>query len=170
MEDSSMKYLGAATDDGEYWNDRSSKANDLGPGVSFTVRVAEDGGHGPHLICCYGLREDVNLPAVIAEAERIIAAYQIEDPARYPNGRKLQGQLHLPTLAMWPALEDVLQTIRESRSICQYKKANLRAGGMVWSIESIIYACTGAGAMVQRVIESAGLDKIQAIYDEVSIN
>ena len=163
---SSMKYLGAATDPGEWWCDISSTATDLGPGVSFSVRCGEDGGNGPRLICCYGLREDVDLSAVRREAEKIVAKYQMPDQW-YPNGRKLQGPLLMPKIEKWPTLDMVLSTIEESYSIRSSKSVNQRFGKMVWSLENIVRNCTGSGEMCMRVIELVGIEAIQEMYDEV---
>jgi len=160
-----MKYLGAATDCGEYWEDWNSEAKDLGPGVSFTVRCAEDGGKGPHLICCYGLQNDVNLEAVAREAERIITAYKAHDTVRFPNGRPIQGPLRPPRPEYWPTLEEVLVLFRES--VPRHKATNQRMGRMVWSIRDVVWDVTGSGAMTDRVIERVGMAELERIYEEV---
>ena len=96
----SEKYLGAPSDDGEWWCDKRSEATDMGPGVSFHIRCGEDGGNGPHITCCYGLREDVRLDRVQAEAERLLEEYQKPDEW-HPEGRRLQGLLHKISLERW---------------------------------------------------------------------
>jgi hypothetical protein len=164
----SEKYLGAPSDSGEWWCDRSSTATDLGPGVSFSVRCGEDGGNGPHLICCYGLREDVRLDRVQAEAERILAEYQ-KPNSWHPEGRKLQGPLRMPPLMRWKTLDEELEEFRKSQSLRQSKAANLNAGKMIWSLRDILWDCMGSGAMVARAIELAGIEKIQEIYDSVGV-
>jgi len=165
---SSEKYLGTPSDEGEWWCDLPSTATDLGPGVSFYVRCGEDGGNGPHLICCYGLREDVRLDRIQAEAERILADYQ--KPNRwYPDGRQLQGPLQAPRPEQWPTLEQVIAKIRDSRGLTGYKIANIGAGKMVWSLRDIVWSCAGSQSMTDRVIELVGIEEIQEIYDSMEV-
>lgn len=165
---SSMKYLGAATEDGEWWHDRGSEATDLGPGVKFSIRCAEDGGNGPHVVKCKGLKEDVRIDRIRAEAERLLAEYQ-KPTEEYPDGRALQGALQMPTLDCWRSLDEVLDRLRGSWSLRGSKHANLAAGKMVWSLEDILWDCTGYMPMTERVIELAGIKKIQEIYDSVEV-
>jgi len=165
---SSEKYLGTPSDEGEWWCDLPSTATDLGPGVSFYVRCGEDGGNGPHLICCYGLREDVRLDRIQAEAERILADYQ--KPNRwYPDGRQLQGPLQAPRPEQWPTLESVLDSLRRPASIAGYKVINNDAGKMMWSLRDIVWSCAGSQSMTDRVIELVGIEEIQEIYDSMEV-
>lgn len=171
---SSMKYLGAATDPGEWWCDRGSEADDLGPGVSFTVRCGEDGGNGPHVTCCYGLRQDVRLDRVQAEAERILEEYQRPD-RRHPDGRKLQGPLRPIQVEKWRTLEDVMK--RLPGAMVGYKKINIdpeiqvrRFGKvspdqMIWKLEDMVESVTGSPTMCARVVELVGMAALQKMYD-----
>jgi len=154
---SSMKYIGAATDPGEWWSDKRSAADDLGPGVSFTVRCGEDGGDGPRLILCYGLREDVKIKNVEKEAQRIIAEYQ--KPDRWNrNGGTLQGALHAPRLEQWPTREDVI-TQFEKHVIAhhEYARSTCRQWWRIEDVMDILWAVTGSGAMAERVVELIGM-------------
>jgi hypothetical protein len=162
----SEKYLGAPSDSGEWWCDRSSEAKDLGPGVSFTVRCGEDGGNGSHLICCYGLREDVRMDRVLAETNRILEEYQKPDKW-HRDGQKLQGPLREPTLEKWRSLEDVVSRLPFAWE--RYKPANVAAGRMVWSIEHCVDSVCGSMVMASRVIELVGPEKIQAMYDSAEM-
>lgn len=164
------KYLGGASDPGEWWCDLSSEAKDLGPGVSFSIRCGEDGGNGPHLICCYGLREDVRMDRVLVEAERILGEYQKPD-AWHPKGRKLQGELRAPKLTQWRTLEGILASMADPKShaLRAKKASNVQHGTMIRSLHDIVYDHTGSVAMADRVIELAGLERIQAIYDACEV-
>lgn len=162
------KYLGAPSDEGEWWCDRHSEAIDMGPGVSFYIRCGEDGGNGPHLTCCYGLREDVCLDRVQAEAERILAEYQKPD-RWHPEGRTLQGPLRKISIKRWRPLTEVLNEIQKSHSIRNHKAANVAAGKIVWSLEDTIYDCTGSTKMTARVIELVGMEALQKMYDETEV-
>jgi len=160
----SMKYTGAATDPGEWWCDKSSEANDLGPGVSFTVRCGEDGGSGPHLICCYGLREDVRMDRVLAETERILAEYQTPD-TWHREGRTVQGPLHVPKIEKWDSLEDVI--IKFRKYVAEHQEYGRGMCHEWWRVESIrndiLWSVTGSFAMADRVIENARIDALQEI-------
>ncbi|MCK9569647.1 hypothetical protein M0R72_11960 [Candidatus Pacearchaeota archaeon] len=160
----SMKYIGAATDPGEWWCDKDSKANDLGPGVSFAVRCGEDGGNGPHLICCYGLREDVQMDRVLVETNRILAEYQKPD-TWHLEGRTLQGPLHAPKLEKWRSLEDVLAEFK--KHVAEHQEYGRGMCHEWWRVESIrndiLWSVTGSYAMANRVIENAGIDALQEI-------
>jgi hypothetical protein len=166
----SMKYLGGATDDGEWWADRSSKANDLGPGVSFTVRVADCDHAPPHLICCYGLREDVDLPAVKREVARVIAAYKANN-SWWPGEPPIYGELIPPTPEMWKSTTDVLEGIRRDPSSFRLtKEANQRAGKILWSVRDALMDEVGAWAMVDQLIARVGMETFQKIYDDVEVS
>jgi len=150
-----MRYLGAATDPGEWWTDRKSEAEDLGPGVVFYLRVACDGHIAPRIGVAYGLREDVDLLRVAAEAERLIEAYLAED-----ENHKVYGDLIPPTLDLWRSLDEVLARVKESdRDIA------------VWGIDSILFSVTGSKAMSDRVIERVGLETLLGLVcaEEVEV-
>lgn len=160
---SSMKYLGAATDSGEWWCDLDSVAEDLGPGVSFSVRCGEDGGTGPHLICCYGIREDARLDRVRAEAERLVAQYQKPD-RWHPEGRSLQGALKAPRLEQWESLDSIIQRVKT-----HIAKDRAYGRGMCrewWKIEhvrnDILWSSIGSMRTVDRLIERVGIHAFDA--------
>lgn len=153
----SMKYMGAPTDDGEWWSDRRSNAVDLGPAVAFTVRVADDEHTRPHLIHCYGLREDVVLERVIAEAERIVDEY------KRIEGRQVYGDLKTPTLERWRSIEDVMILFR--KAVAKRHAEGMKVGGW-WSpdgIREILFDCTGSYLMAQRVVERVGIETLREI-------
>ena len=164
---SSMKYLGAATDPGEWWCHKSSEAADMGPGVSFGACLGEDHGTGPYIFAHYGLREDVNLPAVHKELDRLVAEYKKPDKY-HREGRRVQGPTSYPKLEDWRTLSDVLENIRTSHSLRKYKQINQDFGKIIWPLRTIVESCCGSYAMADRVIELAGIDTIKAMYDEVT--
>jgi len=161
----SCKYLGAPSDPGEWWCDCSSEAEDLGPGVCFSLRVGEDGGDGPHLVCCYGLREDVILDRVVAEAGRLAAKYQ-QPTNNHPTGRRLQGPIHVPSVGMWRSLDDILAMLPEC--MARLKRINSIVGRGAWTARNAVDNCTGYGAMSARVIELMGGQEALAKMWEVA--
>jgi hypothetical protein len=139
-----MRHLGAATDDGEWWSDRKSESNDLGPGVSFSVRIASDERKAPKIILCYGFREDVNLERVTVEAKRVVDSYKAE-------GRQIYGGLIVPKLEQWKSVQDVLKSVQR---VCEERKADMSSSDS--EISSVIMWCTGHTSMVERLIVLIG--------------
>ena len=138
------KYLGGASDPGEWWRDMPSEAEDLGPGVSFYLRVACDEQLPPRIIIFYGLREDVCLDKVIVEANRLISLYKKE-------GRKVFGELVTPRLEQWKSLEEVLSMVQGI------------AGENHGNVPETLWWVTGSGEMVKRIISLVGIETLQGL-------
>ena len=144
------KYLGDPSDPGEWWCDLDSSATDMGPGVSFSIRVASDDMRPPFLLGCYGLQSDVVMERVQAEADRMIGEY------RSRPSKRTYGDLP-------PVRREQFQDLRQILNRYAAAAVSPPWGIHPRTIRGTLLDVVGSCAVVDRIIEIVSVGALESL-------